>query len=76
MPALWPTRADDAKHLYTFLSSGLGSASEAHGPARLGPGGAFFVEWRSIFVLHFTCKLLRFHCDELRCFVPKSLISK
>ena len=44
-----------------------GSASEAHCPARLG-SGAFFVERRSIFVLHFACKLLRFQCDELRCF--------
>jgi hypothetical protein len=41
---------------------------------RLGPGGAPFVEWRSIFVLHFAGKLLRFQCDELRCFVLKMLI--
>src|SRR5215469_2403954 len=33
-------------------------------------GGAFFVEGRSILVSHFAGKLLRFHCDELRCF-PK-----
>jgi len=55
------------------LPRGLGSDSEAHCPARL---GAFFVERRSIFVLHFACKLLRFQCDELRCFVLKMLISK
>jgi hypothetical protein len=45
----------------------------------LGPGGAFFVERRPIFVLHFACKLLRSQCDELRCFgcfVLKMLISK
>jgi hypothetical protein len=54
----------------------LGSASEARYPARLGSGGALFVERRSIFVLHFACKLLRFQCDELRCFVFKMLISK
>jgi hypothetical protein len=41
-----------------------------------GPGRAFFVQWTSICVLHFACKLLRFHCDELRCFVLKMLISK
>jgi hypothetical protein len=53
-----------------------GSASEAHYPARLGSGGTFFVERRSTFVLHFACKLLRFQCDELRCFVLKMLISE
>jgi len=37
--ALWPTCADDLKH----FPRGLGSASEAYCPARLGPGGAFFV---------------------------------
>jgi len=59
-----------------LLPRGLGSASEAHCAARLGSGGAFFVERRSIFVLHFACKLLGFQCDELRCFVLKMLISK
>jgi hypothetical protein len=34
------TRADDLKHRCTF-ARGLGSASEAHSPARHGPGGAF-----------------------------------
>ena len=36
------TRAGDPKHRCTS-PRGLGSASEAHCPARLGPGGAFFV---------------------------------
>jgi hypothetical protein len=38
----WPIRADDLKHRCTF-PRGLGSASEAHCPARLGPGGAFLL---------------------------------
>jgi hypothetical protein len=33
-------------------------------------GRFFFVE------LRFACKLLRFHCDELRCFAFKKLILK
>jgi hypothetical protein len=40
MPALCTARADDLKH---FFLGGLGSASEAHCPARLGPGGAFLL---------------------------------
>src|SRR5215469_1588335 len=47
----------------------LGASTQQ--PARFGPGGALFVEWRSSLVLHFACKLLRFHCDALRCFVLK-----
>jgi hypothetical protein len=74
MPALRPRRADDVKHLCTFLGVELrvlGSLPRSAWSRR-----GFFVEWRSIFVLHFACKLLPFHCDELRCFVLKSLISK
>jgi hypothetical protein len=39
-------------------------------------GQGLFVERRSIFVLHFACKLLGIQCDELKCFVLKMLISK
>jgi hypothetical protein len=45
MRALWPARADDLKHQCT-LPRGLGSASETYCPARLGPGGAFFIQRR------------------------------
>lgn len=42
MAALWPTRADELKHRCTF-PRGLGSAAEAHCPARLVREGLFLL---------------------------------
>jgi hypothetical protein len=58
MPALWPTSADDLKHRWTF-PRGLGSASEAYCPTRLGPGGAFCHNWPTARAPDFTRKLTR-----------------